>query len=183
MVKVIANNCYYCGFNILKIVDNNLLGFLEHSECSRLHHCNTKKSRGSIPLRSPLHESESISLQTDLCTWYVIFDLKKEKPPFCFFFIIYFASGGYCPHTILVKCECIIFCTNVRIWIDLGEKYGTKYGLLLIFRLIIHTLEHSECTRSHHFLSFFFFWGGACPGPSSTRVNPHHNRATYPPGM
>ena len=33
----------------------------------------------------------------------------------------------------LLKCECysIYFYINVRIWIDLGEKYATKFGLLM----------------------------------------------------
>ena len=68
---------------------------------------------------------------------YVIFDEKKEKPPY---FYISLASGGgggggggYCPQTSPVKYDCIYFCTNVRIWIDLGEKYGTKFSLLIYY--------------------------------------------------
>ena len=45
-------------------------------------------------------------------------------------FYISLVSGGYCPPDPLVKYECIYCCANVRIWVDLGEKYGTKFGLL-----------------------------------------------------
>ena len=61
---------------------------------------------------------------------YVIFDVKKEKPLFLY---ISLASGGYCPTDLLVKCEYIYFCTNLRIWIGLGEKYGTTFGLLIYY--------------------------------------------------
>ena len=49
-------------------------------------------------------------------------------------FYITLASGVYPPpRSTLVKCECIYFCAKVRIWIDLGEKYGTKFGLLIYY--------------------------------------------------
>ena len=39
------------------------------------------------------------------------------------------------PHPIpLVKCECIYFCAKVRIWINLREKYGTKFGMLIYYK-------------------------------------------------
>ena len=38
---------------------------------------------------------------------------------------------------LLVKCERIYFCANVRIWIDLGEKYGTKFALLIYYPKIV----------------------------------------------
>ena len=91
-----------------------------------------EKSGGACP-QHPSHESESTSLHGYLCAWYVIYYVKKEKPPCCCFFKIPLASVGYCPQTPLVNCECIHFCTNVRIQINLGEKYGTKFGLLLIY--------------------------------------------------
>ena len=75
----------------------------------------------------PKHGSGSTSLQGYLRAWNVIFDLKKEKPPFFFCFL------GLLPPDPLVKCECIYICTNVRIWIDLGEKYSTNFGLLFIY--------------------------------------------------
>ena len=41
----------------------------------------------------------------------------------------------------LVKCKCIYFCTNVRIWIDFGEDFGetfgTKIGLLICYPKIV----------------------------------------------
>ena len=46
--------------------------------------------------------------------------MKKEKPLFSFDFFLKFGTAG----TRLVKCKCIYFCTNMRIWIDLGKKYG-----------------------------------------------------------
>ena len=59
-----------------------------------------------------------------------------------------------------------LFCAKVRIWIDLGEKYGTKFGLLiiqemLIFRVII---TNFGTLRMHHIARFLScFYGGACP--------------------
>ena len=53
-----------------------------------------------------------------LGVWYVIFDVKKVKPPF---FLHFFGFWGLLPQDPLVKCECIYFCAKVRIWIDLGE--------------------------------------------------------------
>ena len=35
-------------------------------------------------------------------------------------------GGGAIAPDPLVKRECIYFCTNVHIWIDLRDKYGTK---------------------------------------------------------
>ena len=53
-----------------------------------------------------------------LRVWYVIFDVKKRRASI-FFHSESLAYGGYCSKTPLVKCA------KVRIWIDLGEKYGT----------------------------------------------------------
>ena len=72
----------------------------------------------------------------------------------------------------LVICERIYFCTNVRIWIDLGEKYGTKFGLLIyypknqqIFMLII---TYFGILRMHQVAPFLsFFPGGACTPSTS----------------
>ena len=80
------------------------------------------------------------------------------------------------PSDPLVKCECI----NVGIWIDLGEKFGTEFGLL-IFRLIIIYFGTLRMHQIAPVLSLFF--GGACPDPSSTSVNQHHNQANYATGM
>ena len=84
-----------------------------------------ERFRGSMPPEPPWHESESTSLQGYLRAWYVIFDVKKGKQSI---FYLYLARPPP-----LVKCECIHFFTNVCIWIDLGEKYVTKFGLLLIY--------------------------------------------------
>ena len=65
-----------------------------------------------------------------LRVWYVIFDVKRKKP---LFFYISLAKG---PHP-LVICKCIYFCTNMRICIDLGEKYGAKFGLSILFIKIV----------------------------------------------
>ena len=59
--------------------------------------------------------------------------MKNVKPPF---FLHFFGFWGLLPPSppppiSFVKCECIYFCAKVRIWIDLGEKYGTKFGLLI----------------------------------------------------
>ena len=50
-------------------------------------------------------------------------------------FYISLAFGGYCPPDPLplLILDCVHFCTNVRIWINLREKYGTKVGVLLIY--------------------------------------------------
>ena len=37
------------------------------------------------------------------------------------------------PDTSCLNVNVIIFCTNVHIWINLGEKYGTKFGLLIYY--------------------------------------------------
>ena len=47
------------------------------------------------------------------------------------------ASGCYCPPDPLVKYERIYFCANMRILIDLGVKYGAKFGLLIYFPKIV----------------------------------------------
>ena len=57
--------------------------------------------------------------------------MKNVKLPFFFYFSL--ASGGCCPQILLVKYESIYFCAKVRVWIDLGEKYGTKFGLLIYY--------------------------------------------------
>ena len=74
-----------------------------------------------------MHESETTSLRGYLRAWHVIFDVKKELPPFSHLFG--FWGLAIAPLTPLVKCELIYFRTNVRIKIDLGEKNGTKFGL------------------------------------------------------
>ena len=62
-----------------------------------------------------------------LCTWY-----EKRKASI---FLHFFGFWGLLSHQIsLVKCECIYFCAKVRILIDLGEKYGTKFGLLIYYK-------------------------------------------------
>ena len=53
-----------------------------------------------------------------LRVWYVLSDVKKVKHHS--FLYISLASWG--PP----------FCVKVFIWIDLGDKYGTKFGLLII---------------------------------------------------
>ena len=86
---------------------------------------------GPPPPLPSWHESKHTSLQGYLRAWYVIFGVKKEKPPFFLLFFGFRGGGGGViapqpPPPPLEKCECIYFCTDVRIWIDLGEKYGTK---------------------------------------------------------
>ena len=65
-----------------------------------------------------------------LCVRYVIFVVRNVKPPF---FYISLASEGY-PSIPLVKRECIYFCAKAPIWINLREKYGTKFGLLIYYK-------------------------------------------------
>ena len=68
-----------------------------------------------------------------LRVWYVIFDVKKCKASISF--LHFFGFWGLLTSPLpapLVTCECIYFCAKVRIWIDLGEKYATKFGLLII---------------------------------------------------
>ena len=59
-----------------------------------------------------------------------MFDVKKEKPPF---FYASLASGAAAPRPHLLNVNVFIFVTNVRIWIDLGDKYGTKFVLLIYY--------------------------------------------------
>ena len=67
------------------------------------------------------------------CVRYVIFAVKNVKPPF---FKISLDSEGYYPPPpeLLVKCECFYFCAKVRNWINLREKYATKFGLLIYYK-------------------------------------------------
>ena len=89
------------------------------------------------PPPPPSKNLNPASLQCYLRTSYVIFDVKKGKASFVFFFLVYIslASGGFCPQTSLVKKVNVrvYFCLNARIWINLGEKYGTKFGLLIYY--------------------------------------------------
>ena len=57
--------------------------------------------------------------------------MKNVKPPF---FTFLWLLGAIAPQILLVICECIYFCAKVRVWIDLGEKYGTKFGLLIYYK-------------------------------------------------
>ena len=89
----------------------------------------------------------------------------------------------------LVKCECIYFCAKVRIWIDLGEKCGTKFGLLiyypkkmLIFRLIITIFGTLRMHQIALILSKIFR-GSMPPDPLAQVLINNHKSATYASGM
>ena len=113
-----------------------------------------------------------------LCVWY-----EKRKASISFFTFLWLL-GAVAPLIPLVKCECIYFRAKVRIWVCLGEKYGTKFGLLfyyqkkkmLIFRLIITNFGTLRMHQIAPFLSFFS--GGAC-SLVQVIIN-NHNRATCP---
>ena len=61
--------------------------------------------------------------------------LKRKS--FHFFFYILWLLGAIVPQASLVKCECNYFCANMRIWIDLGENYCAKFGLLIYYPKIV----------------------------------------------
>ena len=72
-----------------------------------------------------------------LCVQYVIFAVKNVKPPFFIFLWLLRAIKilnidiEIAPRSPLLNVNVFIFCAKVRIWNDLREKYGTKFGLLI----------------------------------------------------
>ena len=118
--------------------------------------------------------------------WYVIFDVKKEKPPF---FSYFFGFGVLLPPDPLVKCECIFFHTNVRIWIDLGENMAQNLCCCFIIQKIVdfyvdNNILWNTQNAPDSTIFIIFFWGSMPTDPApSTSVNQHHKQANYHPGM
>ena len=81
---------------------------------------------------------------------------------------MYLPSVGFCPPDPLLKYECIYFYTNVRIWIDLGEKYATKFGLLLInmLKIVDFEIDNNMLWNTHNApdrtIFIIFFLRGGC---------------------
>ena len=67
----------------------------------------------------------------------------------------------------LVKCECIYFCTNVRIWIDLGEKMAQNLGCwFIILKIVDLKVDNNILWNTQNAPDrtiFIIFPGGACP--------------------
>ena len=64
----------------------------------------------------------------------MVFAVKNVKPPFFFTYLWLLRAINPPPPIPLIKCECIYFCAKVPIWINLGEKYGTKFALLIYYK-------------------------------------------------
>ena len=57
------------------------------------------------------------------------------------------------------------FCANVRIWINLGEKYGTKFGVLLIYYILKNVeikVDNNILWNTQNAPDRTIFPGGAC---------------------
>ena len=121
----------------------------------------------------------------DIITGYIFAPgMKNVTPPFLHFL----GFWGLLSPGPLVKCECIYFCAKVCIWIDLWEKYGTNFGLMINYKkMLIFRLKITDfgTLRMHQIASILskHFRGSMPRTPLAQVIINNHNRATYASAM